>query len=351
MKYLALFLVFLPLQLFATAQSPETLTYQGKTYAMFEEPLEQYFKAVGKRPDDRLRFVVTSNWRGYFGTWEIRDGKLLLVKLQQYDADKMRQLFEKGTKASFSSAYKDIHIGEIIVGMTAPVFAEWYSGTLKLPQGKVLQYVHMPYASLYEREILIEIDKGRVFKISEHDNSKDEKLLFSTWSDRQWVALSREPLPDPGDWVDARLLKDEEDKPTSLAKQFTKQRKIFKTRGTFFDYKGEKRLHIEGSVKTPMVDITVFQLPDGVKICHLDENCKTQDDSIIVVGDPVEVEGRFIFSAENGESGVQATAIRQLKPGETMHAADFPSQYALQNHRMRRGAKRIVRGDRNKGLE
>ena len=38
------------------------------------------------------------------------------------------------------------------------VFAHWYSGTLRVPQGRQLRYVHMGYASTYERGLMLEIE-------------------------------------------------------------------------------------------------------------------------------------------------------------------------------------------------
>ncbi len=40
------------------------------------------------------------------------------------------------------------------------VFAHWYSGTIRIPQGKMLEYVRMGYGSIYERDILLEMEKG-----------------------------------------------------------------------------------------------------------------------------------------------------------------------------------------------
>ena len=40
------------------------------------------------------------------------------------------------------------------------VFAHWYSGTIRIPQGKLLNYVHMGYGSTYERDLFLEIEKG-----------------------------------------------------------------------------------------------------------------------------------------------------------------------------------------------
>ena len=53
-------------------------------------------------------------------------------------------------------------IGEVFPGATAPIFAEWFSGKIFLIAGELLQYVHMPYASTYETEVVLEIQNGKV---------------------------------------------------------------------------------------------------------------------------------------------------------------------------------------------
>jgi hypothetical protein len=53
-------------------------------------------------------------------------------------------------------------LGEIFPGATAPIFAEWFSGEIFLIAGELLQYVHMPYASTYETEIILKIQNGKL---------------------------------------------------------------------------------------------------------------------------------------------------------------------------------------------
>jgi hypothetical protein len=43
-----------------------------------------------------------------------------------------------------------------------PVLADWYSGTLLFPEGKLVKYVHNDFMSKYERELHITVDKGIV---------------------------------------------------------------------------------------------------------------------------------------------------------------------------------------------
>ncbi len=322
LRHLILFLTILPLQVFATAQVPDVLLYQGEEYALFEEPLEDYFKIFGNSPDNILKPVHSANWRGYQATWEIKNGKLLLIKLQ-------REEVKVTAPGEFDFHTKDITISDIISNKTLPVFAEWYSGTLILPQGKKLQYIHMPYASIYEREILLEIEKGILAKSAMHDNTKDEKLLFSSYTDRKWVGLARNTVLDSVDWIDARLLVDKENKLSRLAGKYVKKRETFKTRGIFFDYQNQKRLDIEETVKTPSIEIPIYKFPDDILICPIGKTCQDKNFNVISEGKPVEIEACWMENKKEGRAGVQVIAIRQLKLGETMHSANFPAEFIM----------------------
>jgi len=127
-----------------TAQIGERLCYDGRDLSMCSQPLSDYFTLAGARPAFDTR-ICTALWRGYVGTWEIRDGHLYLIGLSGTLKD--------GTQANLATVFPDF---------PERVFAHWYSGQLRVPQGKQLEYVHMGYASTYEEDLLIEIEKGVV---------------------------------------------------------------------------------------------------------------------------------------------------------------------------------------------
>lgn len=76
----------------------------------------------------------TACWRGYIGSWEVRDGRLYLTRVQ--------------------GCYE-------ILG-DEPVPADWFSGVLRVPRGEVLQYVHMGFESVYERDLYLKVEAGAV---------------------------------------------------------------------------------------------------------------------------------------------------------------------------------------------
>lgn len=126
-----------------TAQIAERLLYQGQTWSMCSNPLNDYFAFGGASPG--FRWECTALWRGYVGLWEILDDRLYLLELNG--------TLEDGSAASLASVFPDY---------PERVFAHWYSGTLRIPQGRLLKYVHMGYGSTYERDLLLEIERGVV---------------------------------------------------------------------------------------------------------------------------------------------------------------------------------------------
>jgi len=60
-----------------TAQARETLLYEDNEFRLQAEPLEQFFET--KNIQIKKSFINSSCWRGYVGTWEIKNDKLFLV--------------------------------------------------------------------------------------------------------------------------------------------------------------------------------------------------------------------------------------------------------------------------------
>jgi hypothetical protein len=125
-----------------TAQIPEKLSLNGEILELCTEPLRKYFAQHGS-PD----FLVncTALWRGYIGDWEIRDDCLYLVGIEAE--------YRNGQPSSLADVFPD---------ESGPVLARWYSGTLRCPQGGELQYVHMGYDSIHEKDLLLHIEQGRL---------------------------------------------------------------------------------------------------------------------------------------------------------------------------------------------
>lgn len=132
-----------------TAQASERLNFEGQETWMATEPLSQYLKT---RNDRKFISPSTACWRGYFGHWEIKDNKLYLIALK-----------------AFIEGYDEVGLDYLFPGKEI-VFANWFSGEIRIPKGEILDYVHMGYASLYERDILLVIKNGTIINQYEVDN-------------------------------------------------------------------------------------------------------------------------------------------------------------------------------------
>ena len=109
----------------------------------------------------------TACWREYQGTWEIEDGKFYLRRL----------------------------VGRFRLRSNEPIFADWFSGMLRIPRGECLQYVHMGFGSIFEEELHIKIEKGVVTSSKVIDNRGMQ-------ADRRDLALRNLPGSEnrfPGD--------------------------------------------------------------------------------------------------------------------------------------------------------
>lgn len=131
-----------------TAQVPEILFYKGNRLDLCAQPLSGYLR---KRPESRrpeFMWRSTACWRGYVGTWRIDEGRLFLLDLQGVIR----------TEAGPVEA----RLATAMPWLRPPVPATWYTGELRCPEGRLLDYVHAGYASLYERDRIFHVEKGEI---------------------------------------------------------------------------------------------------------------------------------------------------------------------------------------------
>jgi hypothetical protein len=145
-----------------TSQVGERLIYEGHEVSMCSEPLRDFFSLSGKEPE--FAKTRTSLWRRYVGTWEIVNDRLYLVGL--------KGKLEDGSEATLETVFP---------GYPDRVFAHWYSGKLRIPRGKILEYVHMGYSSIYERDHFLKIEKGVVVGCQVRQNSLAEEGQAPRW--------------------------------------------------------------------------------------------------------------------------------------------------------------------------
>lgn len=135
-----------------TAQVGERLFYKGEETWMAAEPLNQWLQ---NRKDIKFISPSTACWRGYFGQWEIKDSKLHLIGLKAY-----------------IEGYKEVGLNYLFPGQKE-VFANWFRGEIRIPQGEMLEYVHMGYASMYERDLFLVFENGILVNQYEVDNKAE----------------------------------------------------------------------------------------------------------------------------------------------------------------------------------
>ena len=124
-----------------TAQVDEILIFDGnKTSISFHPPLPRSHPGIMK-VDNRGSKIAgavigsTACWRGYIGTWEIQNDRLYLVNI----------------------------VGCYQMVDDAPIFADWVSGLICVPQGKLV-YCDRSGVKVYEQEIHLQIEQGTVIE-------------------------------------------------------------------------------------------------------------------------------------------------------------------------------------------
>ncbi|MFA5848297.1 MAG: hypothetical protein WC833_00295 [Bacteroidales bacterium] len=130
---------------YATGQAADYLIIEKDTVFLFANPLEPYLNYKNERKINGIELTMTSTgcWRGYVASWELKNDSLFLIKLMR----------EKD-----SGEYITFNLKEEFG--SDKVFAEWYTGTLYCPRGERLQYVHMGYGSIYEKEEYYKVWNG-----------------------------------------------------------------------------------------------------------------------------------------------------------------------------------------------
>jgi hypothetical protein len=96
-------------------------------------------------PQDHPRIVnlrpsqtwCSACWRGYIGSWEIKDQRLYLVGLR----------------------------GNYELRGEGPLFADWFTGTMKVTEGEVVRHEQPRHRPVFEQETHIDIDLGEVLSL------------------------------------------------------------------------------------------------------------------------------------------------------------------------------------------
>jgi len=113
------------------------------------------------------RISSSALWRGYVATFEIVDSILYVKDIEvQYSTKDSSGEYKYEWKSVLQEVFPD----------SSDRICSFYTGLLILPEGEMLNYVHMGYASLYEKYILMKIENGKFKK--EKEFSAEEYYKF-----------------------------------------------------------------------------------------------------------------------------------------------------------------------------
>ncbi len=180
------------IEVYATAQAPDYLLYNGERHRLHVNPLEVLF-LENKELRPKTEVISSGNWRGYIATFEISEGSLLVndITISKPDPNK-----ERG------------YIRESVLPTAFPNMSDrkmdWFSGLLVAPLGERTGYVHLAYASQYEKYLLIRIQDGTVsesaqMSLEEYTAFKGRQFeVFKTTTEYEAIykELSKESEPE-----------------------------------------------------------------------------------------------------------------------------------------------------------
>lgn len=176
---LAVALALVPGRVCATAQVPDLLVLDGKEVPLNTNPLEPYLDA-NRQTVPRFPPGSTANWRGYVATFAIRNGVLIVDKVEV-------SRWETPTDGKAPVRRVEDVVTQVFGGRD-DVPATWYTGALVIPRGKLVNYVHMGYGSTYERYTVIRVRSGYV--LQRLDMTADE---FTAYRKARFAAFKKTP--------------------------------------------------------------------------------------------------------------------------------------------------------------
>lgn len=169
-----------------SSQSSEYFIYQNKGYnGVYSEPLEGYLQKNNLTKE----FVGISStcWRGYHGKWQIYDAKLYLISFS-------------GSIRVNKDDDSNIHVGlDYLFPNQKEVFAEWYSGEVKLVK-KIKLTGDDHFDTVYRKETFLKFKDGVLIEskiVRNHISFYDRiprylKLIYESDSDDDLTFLDKE---------------------------------------------------------------------------------------------------------------------------------------------------------------
>jgi hypothetical protein len=123
-----------------TVQSRDILIFEDEEYRIDNLPLNSYL--VEK--DIKFVCATTNLGRGYFATWELKEGALFLIDFH-----------------GFVENYARVEFDYLFPGENK-VFASWFSGCIKASTGVLLQSDRLKNIYIYEFDLYLTFENGKI---------------------------------------------------------------------------------------------------------------------------------------------------------------------------------------------
>lgn len=139
-----------------TPQIGEVFLMEDEQYFIDEHPLHQYFLNLNYPP----YFTPPSPtcWRGYYGKWKLENDKLYLINFRGY-----------------VEGFDEVDIN-FLFPLQEKVEATWYSGIIKVPQGKVVLWHETLNSSIYEEYLHLTFENGKLINFECIDSNVSLEL-------------------------------------------------------------------------------------------------------------------------------------------------------------------------------
>jgi hypothetical protein len=149
----------------------------GRSISFHTNPLKPFLdKSPGRVPKSDV--TSSANWRGYVATWRVKDDRLILTDISILHA--VTKSGQSGLSTEPRSVMADVFPSQ------KEVLAEWFTGHVIIPDGKLVNYVHMGYAATYEKYIILRVERGLVTRKSATDTAG-----FLRFRDTQFAAFKK----------------------------------------------------------------------------------------------------------------------------------------------------------------
>jgi hypothetical protein len=139
-----------------SVQLPDKIRVHGAWMNLYSNPLEQYWTATKKTRPPFYSHIDCK--RGYVASWEIKDNQLFLSDIVGSFEKRIFFFIKKSKTCSLKWLFPKLSQKHTLVK------ANWFSGKLRIPIGKMLFYEHNGYDSRFEKDQIITVEHGDILK-------------------------------------------------------------------------------------------------------------------------------------------------------------------------------------------